>query len=79
MNSLKIINANNASNIAKLYLCQIRCLTLRPVVNNKAKQNDAPPSPSDLVFNSENKSNQKAENISRAMSFYLDKLNERGS
>ena len=84
MTSLKIFN----SNVARSYLCQIRSLSLSGVSNDKPRDSsvsknasDGPsaPSPSDLMFSTENKSNQKAENISRAMSYYLNKLRERGS
>lgn len=75
LNSIKNVNKS------KLYLNQVS-YSATSATNNKnvfkTTTDSAAKSTSDLFFNSDDKKNEKAEKISRAMSYYLEKLNERG-
>ena len=79
----KVFNANS---LRVSFEQQIRCLK---IISNTMYQNEdkaskaipikTMPKSSDLIFNSDNQSNQKAENISKAMTYYLNKMSERGN
>ena len=64
---------------------QTRCFKFSAVIENDSNakravdEKTATKKSSELLFNSESKNNQKAENISRAMAYYLKHLNERGN
>jgi small subunit ribosomal protein S9 len=60
----------------KQLTCHLRSFNVSSVLANESSKTNGSSS-SDLIFNNENKSNQKAENISRAMTYYLKKLSER--
>ena len=64
---------------------QTRCFKFSAVIENESNakkaidEKNSTTKSSELLFNSESKNNQKAENISREMAYYLKNLNERGN
>ena len=59
---------------------QTRYFRITSVFEKESNANkDTTAKSSELLFNNESNNNQKAENISRAMTYYLKKLEERGN
>jgi len=75
----KIISANGSRNSF-----QMRYFNISAVLGNESNEKKSThekattTKSSNLIFNNENKTNEKAENISRAMTYYLKKRSERG-
>jgi hypothetical protein len=75
----KIISANGSRNSF-----QMRYFNISAVLGNESNvkksthEKATTTKSSNLIFNNENKTNEKAENISRAMTYYLKKRSERG-
>lgn len=84
MNSLKFIHSfsllqssiKSAKNISKIYLNQALSKSSSAAPASQTNSASLVYSESDASTNS--KKNEKAENISRAMSYYLEKMAERG-